>query len=343
MTLTLSEAELAGTLIQSVLFGAYIVLFVACLYVLLAKRRPHRGNKLRRRQPVNRTLFTISMILFLLIASHWVVSIARLFPAFIYDVFSVGGSDAYLAFAGNPSYVAKTALYVAQMFVGDITMVYRLYIVWGRSWRVIIAPVITTSALLAAGVGAVYSFARIQRGVPIFTSTSGSWIVTVFATSLTTNIIVTSLITCRILSVNRGIRSYTPQSGSYTPRSLTKIITIVLESAGIYTVCLTITHVSYLTKAMFQFTALDVTSPAIGIAFSLIIVRVGLGWATEGQISTSVTSRAPANPQGITLTPMAAHVSRHIDTDGAIDDEEPHQVSKKNLSSDTYQLDLDSA
>ncbi|KAH7912485.1 hypothetical protein BJ138DRAFT_1112281 [Hygrophoropsis aurantiaca] len=328
MALTLSEAELAGTLIQSVLFGAYIVLFIACIYVLLfARGRQQRGNKLRRRRPVNTTLFTISIILFILITSHWFISFARLFPAFIYDVHGVGSSYEYLVFAGNPIYVAKTALYVAQMVVGDITMVYRLYVVWGHSWRVIIAPVVTTAALLTAGTGAVYSFARIQKGEEIFADTSGRWIATVFATSVTYK-------WSQLLPTFHAILNWL-----YTHRSLTKVITIVVESAAIYTVYLTITHVSYLTGTVFSFSALDVTSPAIGIAFSLIIVRVGLGWATEGDRTTASGSRVPTNLQPIAFAPMAVHVTREINTDGTVDTEEG-TASKRNWSSDLLnQLD----
>ncbi|KAH7912488.1 hypothetical protein BJ138DRAFT_1112284 [Hygrophoropsis aurantiaca] len=321
MQLTLSAAELAGTLIQSLLFGVYILLFIASIYVLTANRR-RTSDKAAYRPPVNKTLFTISISLFLLIASHWVISISRLFPAFIYDDYAIGDSDVYLGSAGNPVYVAKIALYVAQMVVADITMVYRLYTVWGHSWRVIIAPVITTATLLTAGIGAVDSFSRIPKGLSMFAGKSSGWIATVFGASLATNAIVTASITYRIWSINRNIPSLSSDR-------LTKVTVIILESAALYTVCLIVTHVSYLVKINFDYVALDVTSPAIGIACSLIIVRVGLGWATEN----SHHHRRSGVFSNITLPPMAVHVSRQVNTDTAAVDEEA-QSSQRDLSSE---------
>ncbi|KAF8885645.1 hypothetical protein BD779DRAFT_666003 [Infundibulicybe gibba] len=146
-------------------------------------------------------------------------------------------------------------------------MIYRLYIVWGRNWKVIILPSILTTALVGSGSGVVYSFSRLNRGQDIFNSSAGHLVITVFVTTLTTNISVASLISYRIWSIRRS----TASTGLQT---LTPIIHVILDSAFIYTFFLILTHAGYLAKDTYQFISLDMTSPAIGIAFSLIIVRL---------------------------------------------------------------------
>ncbi|KAH7886573.1 hypothetical protein F5I97DRAFT_2016915 [Phlebopus sp. FC_14] len=240
-SLSLSEAEFIGVTLRSVLFGLYVILSSGCLYMLLRRPGP-RGN----RQPLNKTLLGITIVLFLLIASHWVVCVVRVFRAFIYYAEQKGGPDAYLEYAGNPLYVVKTALNMLQVFVGDLTMVYRLYIVWGRSWRIIVAPVITSIGLLTSGLVVIYLFATISEGSNIFAGTITHWVIAVFITTFVTNVVVSSLITFRIWSINRRVRS-------------------ALHSNLM-------------------------ASPVIGIAFSLLIIRVGL----EHEITTNSRNRDPA-------------------------------------------------
>lgn len=212
------------------------MLFIGCIYVLCFKYRSLSGRHHSR--PVNKILLTVAFTLFVLItavregsdifpiygsflAKHWIIQISRLFDAFIFVEHGTTPGSVYGA-ARSPKNVAKTALYVAQTLVGDMTMVslpalferasltatlnqvYRLFIVWNRSWTVIILPTLTTAGLLgtwyisplssrhvvtacvvtAAGVNVVVSFARQTPGVDIFTSASGHWIITVFAMTL---------------------------------------------------------------------------------------------------------------------------------------------------------------
>ncbi|KAF7428352.1 hypothetical protein PC9H_007574 [Pleurotus ostreatus] len=296
-SLTLPMAELAGIVVHSTLFGIYCILFVGSLYVFFAK-----GNGVRR--PINRFLLFVDITLFLLIVVHWILQIDRLFEAFIYKAREPGGPAAYYKAAREVKFVVKTAFYVAQMFVGDTTMIYRLYIVWGGDWRIIVLPTITTTALTIAGINVVVSFARQAPGVDIFTSASGHWIVTVFATTLFTNILVTCAPAFDYGLFDHDVDDIDNQQhsslGVFGPSAndlmtstdaVPPVIQIVVESALIYTVCLLITHVSYLAKAPFQFIALDATSPAIGIAFALLVVRVGLGRGAENITTAHTTGR----------------------------------------------------
>ncbi|KAF8893080.1 hypothetical protein BD779DRAFT_1798439 [Infundibulicybe gibba] len=265
--LTLAEAELIGIILHSALYGIFLILFVGSIYVPLSRLR-------RWTAPPNRILMSVTIILFILITIHWILQLLRLIDAFIYYADDDGGPSAYYANGAGSKNVVKTAFYIVQTFVGDCTMVYRLYIVWGHSWRVSVVPALLASGVLAAGGGVVYSFAHLTPGENVFVSSAGHWVLAVFAATLGINIIVTSLISYRIWSIHRRLRGIAQHSPM-------PVVHIILESAAIYTCCLIVTLTGYLSKENYQFISLDATSPVIGIAFALIIVRVGLGQALK--------------------------------------------------------------
>ncbi|KAF9000324.1 hypothetical protein BDQ17DRAFT_1360043 [Cyathus striatus] len=278
---SIAMAELVGTIIHSTLYGIYVVLFVGSLYIPFRRRsRGRRGVPV----PVNKILITVTLTLFVLITIHWIIQLTRLTDAFIFHINDEGGPNAYYGYPANIKNVLKTAFYVVQTFVGDFTMVYRLYIVWGREWKVVILPALTSFGLLIAGSGVVYSFDHLTTGENIFVSSTGHWVLTVFATSLATNGIVTVLIAYRIWTIHRQVKAVAQTS------SIMRVVHIILESAGMYTLVLVLTLIGYLTKNNYQFTTLDATSPTIGIAFTLIIVRVGLGLSSDNTTVAAVST-----------------------------------------------------
>ncbi|KAF8893077.1 hypothetical protein BD779DRAFT_1508743 [Infundibulicybe gibba] len=292
--LTLAEAELIGIVLHSALYGIFLVLFVGSIYVPLSRLR-------RQTAPLNRILMSVqgvTIILFILITIHWILQLLRLIDAFIYHVDDDGGPSAYYANGAESKNVIKTALYLAQMFVGDCTMVYRLYIVWGRNWQVSVLPALLVAGVLVAGSGVVYSFAHLTLGENVFVSSAGHWVLTVLAATLCINITVTSLIAYRIWSLHRHLKGITQHNLMVShQRSMSRSHTYRVSPPS--QCCSTVTLTGYLTKENYQFISLDATSPVIGIAFALIIVRVGLGTSTE---ATTQTSGAHAPRPPITYT-----------------------------------------
>ncbi|CDO76950.1 hypothetical protein BN946_scf184587.g4 [Trametes cinnabarina] len=52
---------------------------------------------------------------------------------------------------GDPIGVAKFVIYVTQSLISDGFMVYRVYVVWDRSWRVIVVPTLILFADIVLG------------------------------------------------------------------------------------------------------------------------------------------------------------------------------------------------
>ncbi|KAL4253267.1 hypothetical protein AB1N83_013308 [Pleurotus pulmonarius] len=305
-TLTLQMAELAGMVVHSTMYGIYVVLFVGTIYALCFKHQTMSGRRYSR--PINKILLSIAVILFVLISAQWLIQISRLFDAFIF----IANPTQVYGSVRSPKNVIKTGLYIGQTVVSDITMVYRLFIVWNRSWRILIFPALITAGLIAAGINVVVSFARSPEtpAAQLFANASSRWITIASTMSLALNLLVTALMAYKIWTIHQMVQRLTPSR-------IMPVITIIMESAGIYTGFLFTAFVAVLVNHPFLFIVLDATSTAIGIAFSLIIVRVALGLGCEiNQTTTLVRSRPEliyrSENQSFPLNSVSISVSKEV-------------------------------
>ncbi|KAL0955220.1 hypothetical protein HGRIS_004122 [Hohenbuehelia grisea] len=257
----LSTAELASIVVQSALYGIYLVLFMGSICVFL------NTKGCVRRWPANRYLFTVAVVLFFLITAHWILQIDRIFDGFIRKI--VGpDAETFYADTWTAKFIAKTGIYIAQTLIADLTVIYRLYIIWDRNWRVLVLP-ISAMAVYIAGTG--FCFAQVAPGVSSYIDDVGGCKIAIFASSFFINVFVTALISWRIWQITHELENL----GVAFHQSLRPVIQILIESAFIYTLCLVLSQILYLTKSSLQIIALNATSPVIGIAFGLLIVRAG--------------------------------------------------------------------
>ncbi|KAF8888800.1 hypothetical protein BD779DRAFT_1522667 [Infundibulicybe gibba] len=282
MAFPLSAAALIGILVQSALYGLYLVLFVGSFYTTHKKRL--RGG-LRN---INIFLFAVTIVLFLLITAHWVLQVLEVVDAFIYKVDK--NPDTYYQDRGNPKYVAKATFHVSQTIVADSTMVSRPFYLhsktrpvitgisalhrMGENWRVVLLPLALSLGLIGSGIAFINSFARtplgqVGSGVGGFIS-----VISFFGQRL---------ISYRIWIINRSAVGYTSQHKTHS------IIYILLENVMLYLACLSSTLVGFIFGEAYELIPLDATGPVIGIAFCLILIWVGLGMGIES------TSQAPSD------------------------------------------------
>ena len=52
------------------------------------------------------------------------------------------GSTDFFNRLSNPTYIAKDVIYVTQTIIGDAFVTYRLFVVWNRSWPVVVFPIL---------------------------------------------------------------------------------------------------------------------------------------------------------------------------------------------------------
>lgn len=69
---------------------------------------------------------------------------------------------------------------------------------------------------------------------------------------------------------------------------------------------------AYQSGSLIQYPAVDTLCPVAGIAFMMINVRVGMGWAQRAQTSSGITSRRAAE-QTFAMRPVAVDITRVVE------------------------------
>uniref|UniRef100_A0A5K1JXK9 Cell surface hydrophobicity-associated protein n=1 Tax=Ganoderma boninense TaxID=34458 RepID=A0A5K1JXK9_9APHY len=243
------EAKLVSIFIQTLLYGAYTVVFILTVWVLLSKRP--------QRQPAQDPMLWITVLMFLMATLHIGINYTRVIKAFIIYRNAPGGPAAFFNQLSEFTQIFGSTVYVAQTLIGDSVVLYRCYLVWGRLY-VVIVPFILLLGSTASGIGILYSFAKVVPEAEIFVDELQHWILSFFSLTLATNIICTG-----------GHR--------YVLFCYRPIVFLVLESGMVYSATLLTLLILYKTGSWFQYVLLDAISPIVGLVFSMIIVRIGLG------------------------------------------------------------------
>ncbi|KAJ7085890.1 hypothetical protein C8R44DRAFT_531994, partial [Mycena epipterygia] len=265
LDIPLVPVSLATVALESCLYGAYLVLSVLSVALMLSRYSNSVGLA-GPAMPIFLLLGTVS--LFVTITAHWILTVDRSFLAFLQ--FENGTFP--LGFYGDISQVTevvKTGFLMATGVIGDALLIHRLWIVWGRNKYVIIFPMCTLMGLTACGAGATYQFSQYQLGQNVFLSEAGRWITSDTVFTLCTNLYSTTLISWRIWKTSRAVRPYGGQR-------LKSVLSILIESAALYTSWNLFFFVSYEVQSNLQFIAADCWPAVAGISYMLIHVR--LGW-----------------------------------------------------------------
>ncbi|KAI0641675.1 hypothetical protein C8Q79DRAFT_918868 [Trametes meyenii] len=271
--------NLALTCIESMLFGIFFVLAATSLAVLVVRHSNNAGSvnvhaPLSSERIWKSPLFVTTLLLLMTVSAHWVISVRRIFEAFLYK----DGGERALAYwltVEEPTQVAATTFVISSVIVGDIILTYRIWVVWDRRLSLIIFPTLCTLGYAAMGISVIQLFASYVPGESIFIHAAQRRIITTAALTLTTNIYGTAVsIAYRIWSSNRALKHEHASPGM----GLTEALTIFIESAALYTSWTLFFLVSYSANSLLEAFAFHCIPAATGISFMLIIVRVGLGF-----------------------------------------------------------------
>jgi len=238
-------------------YGIYLVLFCICMYILL-HRPSSQGNTVLLVTAI--ALFTFSTILIVLIL---VLVTAEIENRAQSDSIQYA---AYIIYAINNS-------------IADGLLIYRCYVVWNQNWRVIVLPVMLLIASTACG-------------LDVFLDATPQ-----FAVILATNFLATGLTAGRIWWISHHSRAYLEAAAQ---RRYTYAIALIVESGMLYsaTILAFLIVISFPSlSSTLEEPLLQIVTQVMGIAPTLIIVRVGLGVAVEENLSTFRTTSIPLRQQ----------------------------------------------
>ncbi|KZT73959.1 hypothetical protein DAEQUDRAFT_761897 [Daedalea quercina L-15889] len=258
--ITLDRAYLAAIWLETLFYGMNIVLFSSCLYVLIARRRTPR---------VNRYLVGIAVLMFCFSTCHVFLGFYRLIMGFIVLRNQPGGPAAFFSDVSIPANVAKVGLHTVNSIVGDSVVVWRCFLVWGRSWKMCLIPMLLVCASAICGFGQTVYFARGQKYHSAFAPALVRWNGSLFSLSLATNMVVTILVALRAWHMLR-------LSGGAAGFRYFKILIIIIESGMIYSVALICEVTLYFLGLNSFYIVYDPIGQLTGIVPTMIIILAGL-------------------------------------------------------------------
>ncbi|PPQ80086.1 hypothetical protein CVT26_011533 [Gymnopilus dilepis] len=112
----IDAVTLVSIFVEAVLYGLFIVLFIASTSILLGKFRRSKSSAL------NTPMLVASIVMFILSTVHIGTDLRRLLNAFLRSA-DQGGPVPYLSKVNDPIYVLKSTAYAMQTLVGDAFIV----------------------------------------------------------------------------------------------------------------------------------------------------------------------------------------------------------------------------
>ncbi|KIJ23882.1 hypothetical protein M422DRAFT_195396, partial [Sphaerobolus stellatus SS14] len=203
----LVSANLANLLLESFLYGTFIILWATYLYLFSAREERQQGGGPGggRRRWYMHPIVISSALLMITLSVHWCLTFKRAFQAFV----TYKGGEAPLEFYADLTQrteVVKTGFLIASLCLGDMMIIYRLWIVWGFNNYIIIFPICTLCSLAVSGAGITYQLTRYTPGESVFASAAGRWIISDSAFTLWWVIYFDCpvLLAYRVWSINRS-------------------------------------------------------------------------------------------------------------------------------------------
>lgn len=320
----LDAAHLAAMIIETALFGLYIGAFYRMIGTF---RKSSKGS----RAMLSRARFWFAVLLFLCITGNWVTELMILWRAFIpstdttYNFGPETGQGLpsfarYFKFEVNsPLNVANTIFYVLVTLLGNLFMIFRLYIIWSRRWWISVPPLLLCIGIAVSGLMTAVLFSQSTANARIF-ETARAWITSYFAMCLTCNLYSTCLICYQIFTSNTQLALFKLEKVGRN-----KVPYVFVQSAAVYSPLLLISLITYVLNSNLVYISVDMTSPVIGINFCLILTRIS---ATSSDNTVYVISDMKSNTGAGAVTvnrqatiAISTAVEKHVDGAGQSPDE----------------------
>ncbi|KZV91467.1 hypothetical protein EXIGLDRAFT_588119, partial [Exidia glandulosa HHB12029] len=192
-----------------------------------------------------------------------------------------GGPGVYVvAQAGAlPSTVSQTA-YILGCWLQDGLLLYRVWVIFDRSWVATIGPAIIYLGLLGESFTLILLITTFKK--TIYAELTRQMVIAHFSISIAFGIIVTGAIVSRLLVMRRRLGQSTSSAHSQTYLSVSALL---VESAALYAVFGVLFLISLAVQSPVQNLILPAFGQILGIAPLLIILRVALGRAFNARLS----------------------------------------------------------
>ncbi|THH32554.1 hypothetical protein EUX98_g1618 [Antrodiella citrinella] len=272
-----------GMFFSACIYGIHVALFIACLRPVLKR---------------GRWLGAYVAILFTLATTGIALQVYWHAVAFIDHRNDPGGPYEFLKQnVMHPVNIALTVIYLLLNWFSDGIVLYRFYVIYSvigaHGVFTTIASVIMLLALVVTG--SVFTPSIASLGSNLWTDISTAPGIAYLTLSLCINTVLTLLIVGRIIYIGRHLR----QLGTLQNTQYTSIITLLVESAALYTFWALISVIACGVSSPVQFALLPALGQLQAIPPLLILTRVANGRAltrdTYSTVSTATKVRFSTN------------------------------------------------
>ncbi|TFY71565.1 hypothetical protein EVG20_g1450 [Dentipellis fragilis] len=296
--------QVAGLWTQTLLFGLYVALFAGSIYIL------------RDKQPNNRFYLTTSIAMFILCSALMLLNLTQflLTPEFVANSQCIGSLCVSCTLPQTQTRLNETIIqnffniildfvFGLAQIIADGLLIFRCYILWKEKKWIVIAPLVLLLANTACTLGQagcdiiIYNLRReiplSQRVPPPYyiqiSNLDSAFSIATMPLSLATNLVASALIISRILWMAKKLERTLGVSAGTRYRSA---VTMIIESGAMWSISIVVFLITYFTAPNYHGIPGYAMQQLMGIAPTLIIVRVGLGKSIESQpiVSTSNAS-----------------------------------------------------
>jgi len=258
-TLSANQEVFLTVCVEGVLYGATAMLFWSTVAVLM---------NTRNRPTINRSLLLAICVMMMLATVHLALTIAFGLLADI-TLAGSGSSDLdslCLIGPGRPLCLAESTATMAQLLLGDGVNLYRLWLVWERSWR----PVVIPGFLFLLGIVA-SCLNIIAYALDANTQLPNGALIAFGVVALVQPMLTSSLIILRLWTTERRATPYRATESSLSP-----IIRMITESAAVYVAALLFVSILWLADPVAYTVGVAIAVPIVPLTFCGLTTRVGV-------------------------------------------------------------------
>ncbi|KAJ6587506.1 hypothetical protein DFH09DRAFT_1427559 [Mycena vulgaris] len=305
-----TDAQSYGHFLESVVYGIYLVTCVSCIRPLCLNQRGwRRASEINLGMVIVACLFFSIATIDVVLQFYWTL---RTFAT------TEGPVAAAVKFSdiSNPINVIKTVTVRLQISLADGMLVYHCWIIYNRSWMVIIVPLVLWLAGIAITGVLIYMDITLKLHALLSVVQRKPFSAAFWGMTITINLLTTALIVAQIYRIDRSAKEFRYMSESQRRRPPSKLqhaIRVIVESGLMYAVTAILTFGTYVTNNVAVYVTTDLRVQVIGIAFNLIIIRAARLDSADVTSSTAPRNSYPLQFISATSQPSAVCISTQED------------------------------
>ncbi|KAM6502913.1 hypothetical protein JOM56_002890 [Amanita muscaria] len=294
----LVEGNVFATFLQAILFGLYLASLAHCLRWQILD---DEGWRLRKK--ISWAMLIVAVLLFLFSTIDLAISLYMTIAAVQGDIRSY-----------SYPWAVNTVLEISSMLITDAVLIYRCWVVYARSLRIVCLPILFwisffTSSILCTFYYTVLLNPKNAESAFHATILQYRFYILLYCANIATNIYATTAIVFRILKVAKG-----NSSNSNGSKRLHNVCRILAESGILFTSTSILSLVAIITESqlelrLFGDLTLVLNFAATGITFNLILIRVGQDRISNTYDDSCTNLQSPDNGGVLTTLQFQDHIS----------------------------------